>query len=206
MLAKKHVLVIDDEPKTKMPLRRILEKQGFRVTWCEDWNAAKQLFAQLLETGVMPDIVLVDMHFFPPYNILSTNPAMEGVLIIKKLFELCAQHAIVPPPIIGFTGRADYLQRQKMIQFGVTDFITADEFKDRTILGRRLMQCIQETQVSQILKPPGKADIHRIEESIVQRALALNANDPNKASQMLNWKLSDVIVVKNRLEEKSHVA
>jgi PleD family two-component response regulator len=204
MLVKKHVLVIDDEPKRE--IQRILENQGFRVTWCEDWNAAKQLFAQPLETGVMPDIVLVDMHFYPPHNILSTNPAMEGVLIIKKLFELCAQYTLVPPPIIGFTGRADYLQRQKMIQFGVTDFITADEFKDRTTLGRRLMQCIQEAQVSQILKPPGKADIHRIEENIVQCALELNANDPYKASQMLNWKLSDVIVVKNRLEEKSHVA
>lgn len=204
MFLKKRILVIDDEPDDKIQFREILEQQGFQVFWCQDWLDVKERFFQKAKHSPLPDIVLVDMHFYPPYNTLSTNPSMEGVLIIKKFFELCTHYHLTPPPIIGFTGRAHYMQKQDMIDAGVTDFITAEEFQDTRTLGRRLIQCIQEEQIVRMVTPFSKKAIYQIEEQIVQNALRESNNDPEKASAMLRWKITDVVRVKDRLEEKSH--
>lgn len=205
MINKLKVLVIDDEPEKKALLRRILERQGFAVIWRRNWKEVKQLFSQIMEKGLpMPDIVLVDMNFYSPHNVLGENPAMEGVLIIQKFSEICEMSGIEIPPIIGFTGREDYMQRQEMIRAGVIDFITAEEFRDSAVLGRRLLQCIQEAREMRMLKPPANADIQKIEESIVQRALQLNNNDANGAAELLDWDVAEVMIVKNRLEEKAN--
>jgi PleD family two-component response regulator len=202
MLKKLKILVIDDDFEKKAPFRRILEKQGFSVTWCQDWNEVKQLFPQIMKKGSMPDIVLVDMNFFPPWNVLGENPAMEGVMIIKKFFQTCETYGIESPPIIGFTSQADYMQKQEMIRAGVTDFITADEFKDRAVLGRRLLQCIQEALETRMLRPPSVQDIQQIEENIVQRALSLNNYSIGGTADFLNWPVEEIKVITHRLQEK----
>ncbi len=200
------ILVIDDEPEKKAPFREILEEQGFLVTWRRDWNEVNQLLSDKKQQGEpVPDIVLIDMNFFPPHNILGRNPAMEGILIIQKFIETCEKYGIEAPPIIGFTGHEDYMKRHEMIQAGASDFITGEEFKDRVVLRTRLLQCIQEAQIRRMLKPPSTEDIKKIEESIVQRALKVNENDTHKAAEHLNWEIAEVITIKHRLEEKANV-
>ena len=197
------ILVIDDEPEKKAPFRQILEKQGFFVLWCRDWKEVQQFLSYEVEQeSPFPDIVLVDMNFYPPYNVLGDNPAMEGVMIMKKFSETCETHGIETPPIIGFTGQADYMQKQEMIQAGVSDFITAEEFKDRAVLGKRLLQCIQEALETRMLKPPSDADIRKIEENIVQRALLLNKHDVSGTAELLNWPVDEVRMITHRLQEQ----
>ncbi len=199
------ILVIDDEPEKKAPLRQILKEQGFSVIWCRDWNEVNQLLSdRRQQEKPVPNIVLIDMNFFPPHNILGKNPALEGVRIMQKFSETCEEYGIEKPPMIGFTGKEDYMQKYEMLQAGVSDFITAEEFQDRTTLGRRLLQCIQEVQITRMLKPPSTDDSKKIEESIVRRALQLHKNNAYEAAEYLDWKIAEVITIKHRLEENAN--
>jgi CheY-like chemotaxis protein len=202
------ILVIDDERDKRVFFREILEKQGFTVIWCRDWNEVNQLLSDRTQQGEpFPDIVLVDMYFFEPFHMLGDNPAMEGVRIIQKFSESCEIYGSDAPPIIGFTGNEDYIQRQEMVQAGVSDFITAEEFKNPVVLGRRLIQCIQEAQLTRMLKPPKAEEIQEIEDKIVSKVLSKYNDNVYKAADFLRWSVTEVQMVRRRLQEKrnSHV-
>ena len=94
------------------------------------------------------------------------------------------------------------MQKQEMILAGVNDFISAEEFKNREILGTRLLECIQEAHTTQMLKPPSHQEIYIIEEHIVQRALALHKNDLREAADFLNWSFDEVTTIQQRLLAK----
>ena len=199
---KLEILVIDDERERREFFRKILEKQGFMVTWTRDWHEAQQLIATRMGRGeALADIVLVDMNFFPPHNVLGENPAMEGVLIIRKLTETCEAYGVDIPPVIGFTGKEEYMQKQEMVQAGVSDFITTEEYNNPQLLGRRLLQCIQEAQTVRMLRPPSEQALQEIEEKIVRRALMLHKQNIEQTAEFLNWKLEDVITVERRIQQ-----
>lgn len=199
---KLEILVIDDERDNRIFFRKILENQGFMVLWARDWHEAHELIATRMNRGeVLPDIALVDMNFFPPHKVLGENPAMEGVLIIRKLAETCESYGLAIPPIIGFTGKEDYMQRQEMVEAGVSDFITTEEFNNPEVLGRRLLQCIQEAQTVRMLQPPSEQALQEIEEKIVRRALMLHEQNIEQTAAFLKWNLDDVISVERRLQQ-----
>ncbi|GAK59387.1 response regulator containing a CheY-like receiver domain and a GGDEF domain [Candidatus Vecturithrix granuli] len=199
---KLEIFVIDDERDNRIFFRKILENQGFMVLWARDWHEAHQLIATRMNRGeVLPDIVLVDMNFFPPHKVLGENPAMEGVLIIRKLAETCETYGVDIPPVIGFTGKEDYMQKQEMVQAGVSDFITTEEYKNPQVLGRRLLQCIQEFQTVRMLQAPSEQAIRAVEEKIVHRALQLHKQNIEKAAEFLNWEIKEVITIERRLQK-----
>lgn len=205
-LKRLEILLIDDRRDRSSFFKKILEQQEFSVIWRQHWNEVEALLANRASKGESPpNIVLVDMHFARPFHVLGENPAMEGVLIIRKFLETCEKYAMEAPPIIGFTGQEDYMVREEMIQAGVTDFITSDEFRSPPVLNRRLLQCIQEAQAMRVLKPPREEAVREIEIAIVRRALLLNNCDITQAAKALQWTVEDVRKIERGLKEKGQI-
>lgn len=93
------------------------------------------------------------------------------------------------------------MQRQEMVEAGVSDFITTEEFNNPEVLGRRLLQCIQEAQTVRMLQPPSEQALQEIEEKIVRRALMLHEQNIEQTAAFLKWNLDDVISVERRLQQ-----
>jgi len=82
-----HILIVDDEPHLRNGLRRVLEKEGYKVMTAPDGEAALKLGREK-----MPDIVLLDIMM----------PGMDGREVCRRIRE------IVPDiQVIYITARAD---------------------------------------------------------------------------------------------------
>jgi two-component system alkaline phosphatase synthesis response regulator PhoP len=81
------ILIVDDEPHLRSGLRRILEKEGYKVTTASDGEAALKLGRQ-----ITPDVVLLDIMM----------PGMDGREVCRRIRE------IVPDvQVIYITARAE---------------------------------------------------------------------------------------------------
>ena len=91
------VLVADDDPSIRRIVARLLEREGYQVTVCEDGVAALNALQ-----AAPPDLLLTDLHM----------PGMTG-------FELLSIVRIMPQPpkIILFSGdaSADLLEAGKLL-------------------------------------------------------------------------------------------
>lgn len=101
-----HVLIADDDRVSRMALRGILEKQGYRVT--EAQNGAEALTCLDDET---PDVVLMD----------AVMPVLDG-------FDACARIQGLPAsricPVIMMTALEDEAAVEKAFAAGASDYIT----------------------------------------------------------------------------------
>ena len=100
-----HVLVVDDEPPTRMLLRDPLEAYGYEVAEAENGRQALDCIA-----ARSPDVILLDVMM----------PIMDG-------FELCRRlkrnEATAPIPILMVTALSDRKERLLGIKAGANDFL-----------------------------------------------------------------------------------
>jgi DNA-binding NtrC family response regulator len=205
MLRREILLIDDQKDEREVFFREILERQGFNLKWCQNWKEVQDSFmARLKRNEPIPDLIMVDMRFDPPHNLLGDNPATEGVRIVQSLSLLFQSHRLNVPPIIGFTGHEDYMDRQEMIEVGVCDFVTAAEFQDTSILRKRILQCIHEAQIKRVLAPPTIEDVEAIENKIVRRALLLTDYNSKQAARLLEWPIEEIRVIRKRLERRGN--
>ncbi len=92
MPAKPSILVVDDEPYLVSGLRRVLERQGYRVSTAADGEAALQLISE-----ANPDVVLLDIMM----------PGIDGREVCRRAREVSASVQIV-----YFTAKAEPVDAQ----------------------------------------------------------------------------------------------
>lgn len=100
------VLVVDDDQATRTLLRRVMERDGYRVA-----EAANGQQAVAAYRALQPDIVLLD----------AIMPGMEG-------FDACAQLRLVPggerTPVLMITSLDDRASVDRAFAVGASDYVT----------------------------------------------------------------------------------
>jgi CheY-like chemotaxis protein len=104
---KQHILVVEDDPDTRLLIRAALQKSGYRVTEVGDGaSALKHLNAE----NDHFDLATLDLQL----------PDMHGVEILQALRD-SLRNAFLP--VIVATGNEDPKVQQKLFEAGADDFI-----------------------------------------------------------------------------------
>ncbi len=113
-MAKRRVLVVDDEPMVREVLQRYLELEGFEVTTAEDGEAALASFAR-----DRPQLVLLDLML----------PRIDGLEVFRRM------RADAPTPVIMLTARGEETDRIVGLELGADDYVTKP-FSPREVIAR----------------------------------------------------------------------
>jgi DNA-binding response OmpR family regulator len=114
MLGKPQILIVDDEPKVRLLLRRYLEREGLLVA--EAANGA-DLRAHIAQRP--PDLITLDL----------TLGNEDGLELAREVRARCNV------PIIMITGKGDTIDRVVGLELGADDYI-AKPFQLREVLAR----------------------------------------------------------------------
>jgi two-component system phosphate regulon response regulator OmpR len=109
-----HILVVDDDAKTRQMLSRYFEGEGFRVTTASDGAAMRERMAS---TPV--DLVLLDLVL----------PGEDGLQLAREI-RACSDIGI-----IMVTGRSDVVDTVVGLEVGADDYV-AKPFQLREVLAR----------------------------------------------------------------------
>jgi len=113
-VSQAHILIVDDEPKVRLLLRRCLEPEGYRVSEAQD---GKSVFS-VLEAGQV-DLITLDL----------TLASDDGLDVARKI------RAVAAVPIIMITGKGDTIDRIVGLEIGADDYISKP-FHVREVLAR----------------------------------------------------------------------
>ena len=113
-MSQAHILVVDDDPKVRLLLRRCLEPEGYRVSEAHD---GKSVFS-VLNAGHV-DLITLDL----------TLASEDGLDIARRI---CSVAAV---PIIMITGKGDTIDRIVGLELGADDYISKP-FHVREVLAR----------------------------------------------------------------------
>ncbi len=100
------ILVVDDDPATRMLARAALEQQGCRVEEAENGTDGISVLA-----SVKPDLILLDVMM----------PGVDGFSVCEQVRKLPGRERI---PVCMMTGLEDTDSIHRAYQAGATDFIT----------------------------------------------------------------------------------
>jgi two-component system phosphate regulon response regulator OmpR len=119
-MSEHHILVIDDDERLRILLRRFLEESGFRVT---DASSAKQ--ARAILQGMAFDILVVDVM-------------MPGETGLEFLTDLRKENAV---PALFLTARSETESRIEGLEAGADDYMSKP-FEPRELVLRikRILQ------------------------------------------------------------------
>ncbi len=106
MEEKSLVLLVDDEAATRVQLRELLEREGFRVTEAADGNAA---MAAVRDHS--PDLVLLDV----------VMPGLSGLEVCRLLKANQGQRFL---PVILLTAKNDLESRVQGLRLGADDYLS----------------------------------------------------------------------------------
>ena len=109
-----HILIVEDDPKVRLLLRRCFESEGFRIT--EAGSGAEAI--ERLTAGTV-DLVTLDLQL----------PDGDGFAVGR---EIRSRSAV---PIIMVTGKGDTIDRVVGLELGADDYITKP-FQLREVVAR----------------------------------------------------------------------
>ena len=113
-MSQTHILIVDDDPKIRLLLRRCLEPEGYRVTEAHD---GKALFS-VLNAGPV-DLITLDL----------TLASEDGLELARRI------RSVASIPIIMITGKGDAIDRIVGLELGADDYISKP-FHVREVLAR----------------------------------------------------------------------
>lgn len=113
-MSQAHILVVDDDPKIRLLLRRCLEPEGYRVSEAHD---GKSVFSVLNASQI--DLITLDLT-------LATE---DGLEIARRI------RSVAAVPIIMITGKGDTIDRIVGLELGADDYISKP-FHIREVLAR----------------------------------------------------------------------
>jgi len=126
------ILLIDDDPITRMQIRRFLEHENYQIAEASNGKEGIDAYQRL-----HPDMVLVD----------GVMPIMDG-------FECCAQLQTMPnadhTPVLMITGLDDQSSVDRAFAAGATDYVTKPIHW--AVLRQRVRRLIQQSQLLQQLE------------------------------------------------------
>ncbi|MEM7428226.1 MAG: response regulator transcription factor [Pseudomonadota bacterium] len=108
-----HILVVDDDPKVRLLLRRCFEPEGYRVSEAKDGASA------LARLGDGVDLVTLDLNL----------GADDGLTVAREI------QARSDVPIVMVTGKGDVIDRVVGLELGADDYISKP-FHVREVLAR----------------------------------------------------------------------
>ena len=126
---KSHILIVDDDPKVRLLLRRCFEPDGFEVT---EAGSAAETIACLSESSV--DLVSLDLN-------LGADDGLALARQIKEFGDI---------PIVMITGKGDVIDKVVGLELGADDYISKP-FHVREVLAR-VRSVIRRSQ------PSGKSE------------------------------------------------
>jgi DNA-binding response OmpR family regulator len=113
-VSQAHILVVDDDPKVRLLLRKCLEPEGYRVSEAHD---AQSVFSVLNAGDV--DLITLDL----------TLASEDGLDIARRI------RSVAAVPIIMITGKGDTIDRIVGLELGADDYISKP-FHIREVLAR----------------------------------------------------------------------
>jgi len=113
-MARKAVLIVEDEPKITEVLKLYLERDGFQVAEAFDGTAALDVFHRH-----QPDLVILDLNL----------PGVDGLEVCRRLRKESAV------PIIMLTARDEEADKLIGLELGADDYITKP-FSPREVVAR----------------------------------------------------------------------
>ncbi|HEY9826176.1 MAG TPA: SpoIIE family protein phosphatase [Stenomitos sp.] len=126
------ILIIDDDPVTKLMLRRILEQQGYSVETAQDGQEGIAKAAQ-----IMPALIICDW-------LMPITDGLEVCRFVKKHEQLCTTFFVL------LTSRVELEDRIEGLNAGADEFlakpIDMNELTARVRAGLRLYQLNQDLQ------------------------------------------------------------
>jgi two-component system phosphate regulon response regulator OmpR len=131
-----HILVVDDDTKTRQMLSRYFEGEGFRVSTASDGVAMRQCMASKAVDLVLLDLVL---------------PGEDGLQLAREI------RAGARPDIgiIMITGRSDVVDTVVGLEVGADDYV-AKPFQLREVLAR-VKSVLRRTRPATTTVRPGAA-------------------------------------------------
>ena len=114
MDARQHILVVDDDPKIRLLLRRCFEGEGYRVT---EVGCGRDIAAAMAQDR--PDLITLDLSL----------PDGDGLSLAKQI------RATSTVPIVMVTGKGETIDRVVGLELGADDYI-AKPFHVREVLAR----------------------------------------------------------------------
>jgi diguanylate cyclase (GGDEF)-like protein len=99
------ILVVDDDPVTRIYLKKALKEEGYDVLLAEDGDEALEIYKQN-----KPDMVVLDVMM----------PLMNGFEVCKQIRD---QEQDINTPILMLTGLDDIESIEKSFANGATDFV-----------------------------------------------------------------------------------
>ena len=114
-MAKKKILIVDDDPGILLMLKLMLRLEGYEAVVCEDAMS-------VLETmdGENPDLVLLD----------AMMPHLDGLAVLNLVR---ARNLPKKPPIILFTGNLDESYIKQALQAGASDILIKPFVKEELL-------------------------------------------------------------------------
>jgi len=113
-MARKRILVVDDEPKVADLIKAYLEKDGYDVMLSADGKDAVEK-----ARGYKPDLMVLDLNL----------PEMDGIEVFRVV------HTFSDMPVIMVTARDDEVDRVVGLQLGADDYVTKP-FSPRELAAR----------------------------------------------------------------------
>jgi diguanylate cyclase (GGDEF)-like protein len=100
------ILLVEDDPSTRLALRGVLDMEGYRVVEAGDGEEAMQLFPR-----IRPDLVLLDARL----------PRQDGFVTCRQMLALPQPHRT---PVLMITSLADEISVERAFRAGAADYIT----------------------------------------------------------------------------------
>jgi len=113
-MARRKILVVDDEPKVCDLIKAYLEKDGYEVILARDGKTAIEK-----ARGHKPDLIVLDLNL----------PVMDGMEVFRTV------KAISDIPVIMVTARDDEVDKIVGLQVGADDYVTKP-FSPRELAAR----------------------------------------------------------------------
>jgi DNA-binding response OmpR family regulator len=135
MPSPSHILIVEDDAKVRLLLRRCFEAEGFRVS--EAGTGAEAL--ERLAGGAV-DLVTLDLQL----------PDGDGFSVGRQI------RARSPVPIIMVTGKGDTIDRVVGLELGADDYITKP-FQLREVVAR-VRAVLRRTGAGSAQRPPGAGE------------------------------------------------
>lgn len=117
VMARRTVLLVEDEEPLRLVLRDLLEREGFEVV-----EAADGILALVEVDRSAPDAVVLDLNL----------PGLDGYEVLARLRARAANSAL---PIIVLTATSDEDHEVRAIELGATEFL-AKPFRPRALTAR----------------------------------------------------------------------
>ncbi len=114
-MARKKILVVDDDPGILVMLHLMLRLEGYEAIVCEDALSVIEMM-----TREAPDLVLLD----------AMMPHLDGIQVLDLIR---AQGLPNSPPVLLFTGNADDNYIQKAMQAGASGLLAKPFVKEELL-------------------------------------------------------------------------